>query len=204
LPELDDTHTIQRLQRRIAELEAGDEIAKRDIYAVLNEQQQQELESELAALQALKKQSRARTDEEKKAFGWKTIREVRIEVLKRALAQAGTSELDAWKKKQHDSEVRGARIYLDAFFEARKAGKTSHTAHTWANNALTRAGLSRMDGRVVGDKNARDKAVRELEEKILRRARSEMTAEELEQLELLEEHLKAIASRRKGRKDQTD
>ena len=204
MPELDDTHTSQRLQWRIAQLEAGDEIAKRDIYAVLDQQQQQALESELAAQQGLKKLSRARTDEEKKAVGWKTIREVRIEVLKRALAQAATRELGAWKKKVHDSEVRGAKIYLEAFFEAKKAGKTTQAAHIWANNALTRAGLQRRDGRVVGDRSARDKAVRELEDKILQRARSEMTADELEQLDLLEEHTKAVAARRQSRKDQTD
>ena len=198
MPELDDTHTSQRLQWRIAQLEAGDEIAKRDIYAVLDQQQQQALESELAAQQGLKKLSRARTDEEKKAVGWKTIREVRIEVLKRALAQAATRELGAWKKKVHDSEVRGAKIYLEAFFEAKKAGKTTQAAHIWANNALTRAGLQRRDGRVVGDRSARDKAVRELEEAILQRARSEMTADELEQLELLEEHTKAVAARRQS------
>jgi len=204
VPELDDTHTSQRLQWRIDELEAGVEIAKRDVNAVLDEQQQQELASELAAMQALKKQSRARTDEQKKAAGWKTIREIRIEVLKRALAQAATTELDAWKKKLHDAEVRGARIYLDAYFAARKAGKTTHSAHTWANNALTRAGLCRLDGRVVGDRSARDKAVRELEEKILQRVRSEMTPDELEQLELLELHMKEVAARRQGRKNQTD
>lgn len=204
MPELDDTHTGQRLQRRIAELEAGNEIAKRDVYAVLSEQQQQELESELAAQQALKRQGRARTDDEKKALGWKTIREVRIEVLKRALAQAETSELDALKQKQHDAEVRRARIYVEAYFEARKAGKTEHVAHTWANNELTRAGLSRMDGRVVGDRNARDKAVRELEEGLVQRARSEMPAYELEQLELLEAHLKAVAVKRQRQRDRTD
>lgn len=204
MPELDDTHTSQRLQWRITQLEAGDEISKRDIYAVLDDQQQQELASELVAMQALKKLSRARTDEEKKAAGWKTIREIRIEVLKRALAQAGTRELGAWKKKVHDSEVRGAKIYLEAFIEARKSGKTSHAAHTWANNALTRAGLQRRDGRVVGDRSPRDKAVRELEEKILQRARSEMTPDELKQLEWHEEHLKEVAARRQGRKDRTD
>ena len=204
MPELDDTHTSQRLQWRIDELEAGAELAKRDINAVLDEQQQQELASELAAMQALKKQSRARTDEQKKAAGWKTIREIRIEVLKRALAQAEANELDALKKKQYDSEVRRGRIYLEAFSEARKAGKTTHAARTWANNALTQAGLRRLDGRVVGDRSARDKAVRELEEKILQRARSEMTPDELEQLELLELHMKEVAARRQVRKDQTE
>lgn len=204
MPELDDTHTGQRLQKRIAELEAGCEIAKRDVYAVLNEQQQQELESELAAQQALKRQGRARTDEEKKALGWKTIREVRVEVLKRALAQAETEELDALKKKRRDAEIRQSSIYLEAYFEARKAGKTERVARTWANNELTRAGLSRTDGQVVGDRNARDKAVRELEEELRRRARSEAPAHELQQLELLEAHLKAVASSRKGRKEPAD
>lgn len=204
MPELDDTHATRRLQRRISELEAGDEIAKRDIYAVLNEQQQQELESELEAQQALKKQGRARTDEEKRALGWKSIREVRIEALKRALVQAETGELDALRKKQRDTEVRRARIYMQAFGEAMKAGKAVDTAHTWANNELTRAGLIRMDGRVVGDRSARDKAVRELEEGLLQKARSEMPAYELEQLELLQEHLKEVASRRQRRRGLTD
>jgi hypothetical protein len=196
LPELDDTHATRRLQRRISELEAGTEVAKRDIYAVLNEQQQQELESELAAQQALKKQGRARTDEEKQAFGRKTIREVRIEVLKRALAQAETNELDALRKKQRDTEVRRARIYMDAFGEAMKAGKAVDTAHTWANNELTRSGLPRMDRRVVGASNARDRAAWELEEELRQMARAAMPAHELEQLELLEEHLKTVAPRR--------
>lgn len=204
MPELDDTHTSNRLLRRIAELEAGEEIAKRDVYAVLNEQQQQELEFELAAQQSLKKQGRARTEEEKRALGWKTIREVRIDVLRRALAQAEASELDALKKRQDDADLRRARIYLDAYFEAKKSGKTEQVARTWANNELTRAGLSRMDGRFVGDRNARDKAVRELEEGLLQKARSAMSAHELNQLELLEEHLKAVASRWRSRRASTD
>jgi hypothetical protein len=201
MPELDETHTLLRLQRRIAELEAGDEIAKRDIYAVLDKQQQQELEFELATQQALKKQGRAKTDKEREAAGWKTIREVRLGVLRRALVQAEPNELAAWKKKLHDSEVRGARIYLEAFSEARTAGKTTHAAHTWANNELTRAGLSRLDRRVVGDKSARDIAVWELEEKILQRVKSAMTAGELAELAWYEEHLKEVAARRKGRTD---
>lgn len=204
MPELDDTHAIPRLQKRIAELEAGNEIAKRDVYAVLNEQQQQELEFELAAQQALKKQGRARTDEARRALGWKTIREVRIEVLKRALAQAETNELVALKRKLHDAEVRRARIYMQAFGEARKAGRAAYVAHTWANNELTRAALPRMDRGVVGAKHARDKAVWELEEGLRQQARAEMPAHELEQLKWLEAHQKEVASRRKSRKEPTD
>ncbi|HEY8099913.1 MAG TPA: hypothetical protein VIF82_04115 [Burkholderiaceae bacterium] len=204
MADLDDTHTSRRLQRRISELEAGDEIAKRDIYAVLNEQQQHELESELESLQALKKQSKARTAEDKKALGWKTIREVRIEVLKRALAQAEAKDLDALKAKQDDAEVRRARIYMEAFYEARKAGKSTNVAHTWANNQLTRAGLNRMDCQVDGVTDARAKAILELDELNRQKAKSEMTADELEQLELLEEHFKMVASSQQGRKDPKD
>ncbi|WP_374672296.1 hypothetical protein [Acidovorax temperans] len=200
MPVLDKTHLTSRLIKRISELESGHEVAKRDIYAVLNAHQQQELESALVSMQALKKQSKARTTEAKKALGLKTIREIRIEVLKRALAKAKESESDAWTDRQRAAEVRRSHIYLKAFFEARTAGKTSHTANTWANNALTRAGLSRMDGRIIGDATARDKAVRELEQSILQRERSEMSPDELEQIELLELHRKEVDARRKAKR----
>jgi hypothetical protein len=205
VPELDDTHTIARLERRIAELEAGDEIAKRDLYAVLDERQQRDLESELAAQKLLKKKSKARTDEDKEAAGWKTIREVRIEALKRALLQAEANDPGAWQQKEYVAEVRRARIYMDSFVEAMAAGRTAQVAHTWANNELTRAGLSRMDGPVVGATSARDKSVNALEEAILKRARSEMTPYDLGQLELLEEHMKTDADRSgSGRKGHSD
>lgn len=200
MPKLDDTFTTSRLQKRITELEAGAEIAKRDIYAVLNEQQQQELESDLAAQRTLKKELRAGTDEEKKAAGWKTIREVRIEVLKRALALAATNELATWEKKILHSEARGARIYMDAFIAAISDGQTTHAAHTCANNALVRAGLQRLDRPVVTAKATRDKEILAMEERIRQRARSSMTPYELEQLQMREELETARASRGKSRK----
>jgi hypothetical protein len=63
---------------------------------------------------------------------------------------------------------------------------------------LTRAGLKRVDGQVVGHQSKRDREVWEMEQQILGRIRSEMTPEELEQLELAEEHEKAL--REKGKK----
>jgi len=195
MPVLDDTHTVLRLHRRITELEAGKEIAIRDIKAVLNVQQKNELDTELATQKILNKKITAKTDEEKKALGWRTIREVRLEVLKRALALAETRELDALKAKQHNAEVRRARIYLEAFKAAIAAGKSSHTAHTWANNELTRAGLSRMDGWVDEDTIERDNAVREIEEAIKRK---DITADELEQIELLKAHFEMLGKKQNG------
>jgi hypothetical protein len=58
--------------------------------------------------------------------------------------------------------------------------------------------LKRVDGQVVGHQSKRDREVWEMEQQILGRIRSEMTPEELEQLELAEEHEKAL--REKGKK----
>ncbi len=57
-----------------------------------------------------------------------------------------------------------------------------------------------MDGRIIGDATARDKAVRELEQSILQRERSEMSPDELEQIELLELHRKEVDARRKAKR----
>ncbi len=91
-----------------------------------------------------------------------------------------------------------ARIYLESYNKAIKAGKTVDVAIYLANNDLTRAGLSRIDGVKVGHHSKRDREVWEMEQQILGRIRSEMTPEELEQVELWEEHEKAL--REKGKK----
>ena len=79
---------MERLERRIHQLELGEEIAAKDIKALLNAEQQQQLVDALAAQVALKKNKRPRTDAEKQALGWKSIREVRLDVLRSALNAA--------------------------------------------------------------------------------------------------------------------
>jgi hypothetical protein len=145
MPKLDGTHMVERLAKRIAELEAGEEVAAKDIRALLTDEQQDALNTAWAVQEQLRLAKKARTDEDKKALGWKTKREVRLEIFKKALNDAKNGELDAWKEKLKQANVRQARIYFDALNEAEKAGKDKVAAQTFANNELTRAGLKRMD-----------------------------------------------------------
>ncbi|WP_445779287.1 hypothetical protein [Shewanella sp.] len=78
MPKLNTEQLMERLERRIHKLELGEEIAAKDIKALLSSEQQQQLVDALAAQVALKKNKRACTDAEKQALGWKSIREVRV------------------------------------------------------------------------------------------------------------------------------
>jgi len=187
MPKLNTDQRIGRLERRITELEAGEEVAIKHIRALLTEAQQQALDDALAAQVELKKAKRARTEEEKQAFGWKTIREVRLDILRNALTEANADLLADFKRRQDAALIRQTRIYFDSINKALKDGKDLQSARIWANNELTRAGLPRMDGLTVECENARDKQVAEMEDALRARFRSEMTADEREQLEMVEE-----------------
>ena len=201
MPKLNTDVLIQRLQGRIAELEAGAEIAIKHIRALLTDAQQKVLDDALAEQVELKKAKRARTEEEKKALGWKTIREVRLEVLKSALAEANGGLLADYKRRMKADDVRQGRIYFDALNKAEKDGKDPQAAKVWANNELTRAGLRRMDGQEVAHQNKRDREVNEMEDAILAQIKSKMTPEELEQLQMLEDLERA---RKLGKRSGTD
>jgi hypothetical protein len=154
---------------------------------LLNDAQQQALEDALAEQVQLKQDKRARTEDEKKALGWKTIREVRLEVLTQALEEARDFILDSLKSEQRAAQVRQMRIYMDAMAQAKKEGKDLQVAKNWANNELTRAGLARLDGQSVAHQNKRDREVIEMEDAIRGQIKSRMTADELEQLKMLED-----------------
>jgi hypothetical protein len=198
MPKLDGTHIAERLNERLEKLRSGEEVAKREIEALLTDEQVAAMNAAWEAQQALRKQKRARTKEEEIALGWKTKREIQIEAYERAITEADDGMLETLEELQQKASVRQAKIYLDSYFKATKEGKTADVARKLANNDLTRAGLKRVDGQVVGHQSKRDREVWEMEQQILGRIRSEMTPEELEQLELAEEHEKAL--REKGKK----
>jgi hypothetical protein len=198
MPKLDGIQIVGRLHGRLEELREGKEVAARDLKALLTSGQVAAMDAAWAEQQLLRKQKRARTKEEEAALGWKTKREIQIEAYERAIAEADDGMLDTLEEHQRKDQVRQARIYLDSYFKATKEGKTPDVARNLANNDLTRAGLKRVDGQVVGYQSKRDREVWEMEQQILGRIRSEMTPEELEQLELAEEHEKAL--REKGKK----
>ena len=186
MPKLNTEQLMERIQKRIHQLELGEEVAAKDIKALLNAEQQQQLKDTLAAQVELKKNKRVRTDEEKQALGWKSIREVRLDVLRSALNAANDGLLADYERRLKEKEVRQANIYLREYSEARKANKDIFAAQGAANNALTRAALPRVDGQGVNSMSQRDREVFAVEAQLKEPIRSQMTAEELEQLNMLE------------------
>ena len=128
MPKLNTEQLMERIQKRIHQLELGEEIAVKDIKALLSAEQQQQLVDALAAQVELKKNKRARTDEEKQALGWKSIREVRLDVLRSALKAANDGLLADYERRLKEKEVRQAKIYLSEYFAARADGKEQYAA----------------------------------------------------------------------------
>ena len=71
MPKLNGIHIFERLRERLEQLEAGEEIAAKEIRSLLTPEQQQELEDAWKEQQELRKGKRARTAEEEKELGWK-------------------------------------------------------------------------------------------------------------------------------------
>ena len=93
-------------------------------------------------IEVLRKQHRQpKTTAEKAQLGWMTIREVRLDIYRQALAEAKSNLVDGIKELQHKSEVRAARVFMDAFSKAVDEGKNAHSA---GNIAMTRAGFNKL------------------------------------------------------------
>lgn len=200
MPKLDGTHLPERLAERLADLRADKEVAARDVKALLNDEQIAEMDAAWKEQQALRKVKRARTKEEERELGWKTKREIYIEAYEKALSEASDGVLEELERLQLEATKRQMRIYFATLDEALKDGKEKRVAENLANNALTRAGLRRMDGQKVGTEglSRRDREIREMEEAIMKKAVSEMDDYEREQYELGQAYEKAL--REKGSK----
>ena len=194
MPKLNVTHLVGRIQERIEQLERGDALEARDINALLTKEQQQKLKDAWAVQQALRKIHKPpKSNEEAQKIGWKTIREVRLEIYKQALQEAQDGVGDGIEKLLHQSEVKASRVFLDAYFNA-KEGTNKWSA---GNIALRRNGFNRIDGRSYSYSNKRDREVNEMEDSLRERMEDDLSAEEKEQLELSREYDKAVAKRRK-------
>ena len=194
MPKLNVTHLVGRIQERIEQLERGDALEARDINALLTKEQQQKLKDAWTVQQALRKIHKPpKSNEEAQKIGWKTIREVRLEIYKQALQEAQDGVDDGIEKLLHQSEVKASRIFLDAYFSA-KDGTNKWSA---GNIALRRNGFNRIDGQSYSYSNKRDREVNEMEDSLRERMEDDLSAEEKEQLELSREYDKAVAKRRK-------
>lgn len=166
MPKLDATHLAERLARRLSELEGGLEVASRDILALLNSEQRKALADAWSAQEQLRASGAARTEDERRAIGWRTKREVRIEALRDALVEAKAAQPAVWRAKVKQANVRQTKVYFDALNEAETTGKDPIAARNWANNELTRAGLARLDGFEVRTRNPRDAEMRDIEHQL--------------------------------------
>ncbi len=194
MPKLDGTHLPERLAERLVDLKADKEVAARDVKALLSDEQIAVMDAAWAEQQALRKVKRARTKEEERELGWKTKREIYIEAYEKAFNEASDGVLEELERLQLEATKRQMRIYFATLDEALKEGKEKRVAENLANNALTRAGLRRMDGQMVGKEglSRRDREIREMEDAIMKKAVSEMDKHEREQYELSKAYEKAL------------
>lgn len=192
MPKLNPIHIIERLKNRIEQLENEEALEARDINALLTPIQQQQLKDDWAEQQAIRKSHKTKAAAEKAGLTWKSIRDIRLDVFRQALNDAFDNFEDDFEQLKHEREIRAARIFMDAYCEAKKAGRHGISA---GKIALTRAGLKQP--KISRDLEPRDMEIQKMEAELERRIRANMTPEELEQLELLEEH---EANVRKGQK----
>ena len=130
-------------------------------------------------------------------FGWKTIREVRIECYKQALKLASDNILEELDKEQYKQQVRADKIFLDAYFGA----KDGQDKFSQGNIALMRNGIRKINARGhYVDINTRDKDSWQLEAELKKRFEMEMSEEQREQLELVREYEMEMDKRLKKRK----
>lgn len=193
MPKLNITHLPERLKERLEKLERGEEVAIKDIKALLEDEQIEHMELAWKEQVELRKtHKRPKTKEEADAIGWKTKLEIRIETYKQALQEAENGLLEGFKKLQKEREVKAAKIWLEAVFNT-PDGNDKESA---GNIALQRAGF----GNGYSHIRKRDKEVWEMEDALRKQLEAKATEEEKEQLELIRETEKALRKGIKKRK----
>jgi hypothetical protein len=177
MPKINNVHRLDRLKERLAQIEREEEVDIRDINNLLSDEQEQRLKDLWKDEQAKRKNKSYKKDE------WKTKRDFRITVLKDVINQIDDNLLNELEELQQQREVKAARVFMDAYCEAKE---NNQNAMSKANIALQRAGFRPIDRR-VNSMSRRDREVRQVEEELKKRILDGMTKEEREQLELLKE-----------------
>ena len=184
-PKLNALHLQQRIREHLEKLQRGQEVEARKDKTLLNLQQQQSLKDALEAQKALKRQhNRPKTDLEKRAIGWKEIRQVRLEIYTQALAQLQDNLVEDIHKMQGSREIKAAKVFMEAWSKAGKEGKGSLSAISEGNIALTRAGFKPKGHRVL---SIRDKEIHQLEAVLMAQYENRLSDEEREDLKMKQE-----------------
>lgn len=200
MPKLNIDQLIDRLKKRITQLEKGKLLEARDINVLLTAEQQKKLKDSWLKQKHLRKIHKVpKTDKEKIDIGWKGIKQVRLDVLKQALTKSESGLLESYEKRLEQSNIKQSKIYLNKYFSEIGKGVDKATAAKRANNELTRNGLSRIDRAPVGrfGLNKRDREIKNLEDQLYARFDLELSNEEKEQLDLVREYENSLIKRKK-------
>lgn len=159
MPKLSITQLVARIEKRLLDLENGVAFEVRDINSLLNEQQRAQLKEAWRDQQLLRKLHKPpKTELVKNQIGWKTIREVRTAIYKKALDEARASTLPSLTVELEKKEIRKAKVFLDAFSNAHDQGKNALSA---GNIAVSRAGFGKHTA-----KPSRSEQMRIMEDKL--------------------------------------
>lgn len=187
MPKINNIHKHDRLRERIEQLERGEEVAIKDINALLTKEQQEQLKDTWA------NQKHLRDTKAIKESEWKSIREVRLDYLKQVLAERDATVVDEFDELARQKELQAAKVFMDAFSEAQKKGQN---AIAKGNAALQRNGFRPLHSVRTGI-TGRDREVQKMEDALRKRIEAEMTDEEREQLKMAREYDKEVEKRAK-------
>jgi RNA polymerase-interacting CarD/CdnL/TRCF family regulator len=195
MPKLNATHLPERIQEHLATMESGEEYDAKKDRTLLTDELRKALDDAWVTQQALRKTHKPpKAKEDKQRIGWKTIREVRIDIYKQALEQLQANVVDDTRKLQKQRESKAAKVFMDAWSKAIDEGKRGISAESAGNIALTRAHLRPAAPMV----NARDKKIQKLEKQILEQAEDRLTDEEREHLDWLRDSKKPAKKAKKA------
>jgi hypothetical protein len=177
MPKINNVHRFDRLKEILKKIKNSENVEIRDINNLLTDEQEQELKDMWTDEQANRKNKSYSKEQ------WQDKRALRIKLIERVIKELDDNLLNEIEQLQYQREVKAARVFMDAYFEA-----ADNNENKWskANIALQRAGFLPV-GRAVRSLSKRDIELRKMEENIRKRFEAEMTEEEREQLELLKE-----------------
>jgi hypothetical protein len=165
MPKLNPVDTLTRVKDRLDQLRAGKSIETRTLNKLLTDIQQQRMKKSLA--------TRAGTG--------KTVRDIQIECFEIFVEELHESFDAELAEMQHEKNVRAAKIYLDAFFEAKSKDGNPHAV---ANAALQQHGFGRLDGNYQGRSlTKRDREVLDTEALLRKMIEAQLSDEEREEIE---------------------
>lgn len=187
MPKINNIHKHDRLRERAEQLKRGDEVAIKDLNALLTKEQQQQMKDAWTNEKTLRDTNVIGEGE------WKSIRDIRIEYLSQVLAERDLNVVVEFDELAKQREIQAAKIFLDAYFAASEKGEN---AMSKANIALQKSGFKPIHAVRTG-RTTRDKEVQKMESALRERFKAEMTNEEREQLEMAQEYDKEREKRAK-------